>query len=485
MARIKIGWAQTSITPDRPVYNPGQHYPRVSEYVHDQVMCTALALDNGETCAIMMSLDMVAPPSAQVVGRVRYNLSQMEGFSGEYLSVSATHTHNSIAGAPGQDAVRKRFGKNCVEMAKVPDNILEGEEFNDFLVSRMTQAAREAWETRSYGGVSSASDYAAVAFNRRPVFAKDGKEESIMYGVASRDDFVRYEGGSDHSAEMIYTWDANRKLTGVAVVIPCPSQVFELHPFITADYWHYTREEIRAELGDIFVLPLCGAAGDQNPLDLTRISKDNTQALREWGAQAGPVFRNFDMADECRDIACRITDAVKRGLRKAKNDIESHPVLRHNLRSLTMPIRKVSEEEYQEAVEQMKGYDGKFSEENLVTGADLVTLFEPLGVIGRYEQQCKSETVQMPMHCLRIGSTALVTCPFELFVEYAFRIKARAVSRRTAVVQLTDTSLGYLPTRAAISGGSYSSKPASTVCGPDSGDYMVEEALKEIEKLWD
>ena len=34
MSQIRIGWAQTSITPDRPVYNGGQIYPRVSKYVH-------------------------------------------------------------------------------------------------------------------------------------------------------------------------------------------------------------------------------------------------------------------------------------------------------------------------------------------------------------------------------------------------------------------------------------------------------------------
>lgn len=47
MPDIKIGWAQTSITPDRPVFHSGQIYPRVSQYVHDPVTATALALESG------------------------------------------------------------------------------------------------------------------------------------------------------------------------------------------------------------------------------------------------------------------------------------------------------------------------------------------------------------------------------------------------------------------------------------------------------
>ena len=129
------------------------------------------------------------------------------------------------------------------------------------------------------GGISAASDYAAVSFNRRPVFGKGGDTETIMYGVCAREDFLRFEAGSDHSAAMLYTWDESGALTGVAVCIPCPSQVFELHSLLSADYWHYTRKALREAFGNIHILPLCGAAGDQTPIDLTRVSKTNRQEL--------------------------------------------------------------------------------------------------------------------------------------------------------------------------------------------------------------
>ena len=116
-----------------------------------------------------------------------------------------------------------------------------------------------------------------------------------MYGDCSKEDFLRFEGTVDHSVNVLYTWDEEGKLTGAAVNVPCPAQVMELHYFISADYWHYARKHIREKLGDIFILPLCGAAGDQNPLDLVRISKDNGEELKAWSSQTGEVFRNIDM----------------------------------------------------------------------------------------------------------------------------------------------------------------------------------------------
>lgn len=487
MPDIKIGWSQTSITPDRPVFHSGQIYPRVSQYVHDPVTATALALESGDSQAILLSMDITSVPGKPLMDRVRKQLAaELAGFDPQNLSAFATHTHTSVSRAPYifDESALAVLGKERIALPDLPENLLQGEEFDDFLVNRLVQVAAEAWNRRERGGISSATDYAAIAFNRRPVFERDGKSETRMYGVCARSDFKRYEAGSDHSADMLYTWSPDGRLTGVAVCIPCPSQVFELHSFISADYWHYTRQALRETLGNVFVLPLCGAAGDQNPLDLTRISKYNARELEAWGAQAGEVWRNIDMAEECQDIASRIADAVKRGLRKARNHIDTQPIFRHDADVLSLPIRKVSQQEYEQALAVVEQAKARFSAQNPMKGSDLVAIFEPMGVIGRWHLQNKTETAPTPLHALRIGGMALVTCPFELFVEYSLRIKARAVSRQTVVAQLTDSSLGYLPTQAAIEGGSYSSAPASTLCGAASGDLLVEVLLQKIADLW-
>lgn len=117
--------------------------------------------------------------------------------------------------------------------------------------------------------------------------------------------------------------------------------MYELHRFISADYWGEVRTQLRAELGNIFVLPLCGAAGDQNPLDLVRISKDNKRELIVWNAQETEVDRSFDMLRECQQIGGRICDAVLRGYRQARNEIQTRPVFRTNCFEMDVPLRTV------------------------------------------------------------------------------------------------------------------------------------------------
>ena len=485
MDQIQIGWAQVDITPDRPVFVSGQLYARISSYVHDPITATALALESGPEQCVLVSLDTVHVPM-NVVALVRSRL-HLEGLDSRNISFSAIHTHNSsVFGSSGFETNERILGKDICPPLNCPDDILTGDEAAEYLYAKLEALITTAWTQRKPGGISYGQDYAAVAFNRRPVFAQeDGKRESKMYGVCSQDNFIGFEGTSDHTADMIYTFDLSGNITGVAVTIPCPSQVYELHRFLSADYWGAARNSIRERLGNIPVLSLCGPAGDQNPLDLVRISKTNVQELKDWNAQAGEVFRSFDMALECEDIGERIAEAVCRGYKKARNRIQREPVFRHRIVHLELPIRQVSQEEYLEAAAEIELIKSRFSADHKMSWADIVKAFEPIGVICRWEEQHESTVFGFDMHILRIGKAALATNPFELFVEYGMRIKARCRAEQTILVQLSNADSSYLPTEAAVNGGSYSSKPASTTCGPDGGDRLVEETIQAIDALWE
>jgi hypothetical protein len=483
--QIEIGWASASITPDRPAYLHGQIYSRISSYVHDPITATAMAVTNGVEQAVFVSADMVCILD-NLYNAVCKKVNGFEGLDGSKVIISATHTHNSIN---TEDMIfgenKKLIDPGILPRMEIPKDLIHDAEVLDFLVEKISSIIKDAWKSRKPGAVSAAADYAAIGFNRRPQFGSpDGSVESIMYGACSQDDFVRFEGTVDHAINMLYAWDMERNLTGVIVNVPCPSQVFELHSFISADYWSYTRTAIRGKLGNIFILPICGAAGDQNPLDLVRISKYNEKELKEWNAQAGAVFRNFDMAEESMDIGSRITEAVNRGRSKAEKNIQSRPVFRHKQKSIEVPIRKVSEADYRDAKKEIKKILAEFSLQRPMEGKDLVRVFEPIGIINRWEQQQKSEIVQVRSNILRIGDAAFCTNPFELFVEYSLRIRARTKPLNVFICQLTNGSLGYLPTDTAIAGGSYSSKPASTLVGPRGGDLLTEAFIKEINDFW-
>ena len=98
--------------------------------------------------------------------------------------------------------------------------------------------------------------------------------------------------------------------------------------------------------------------------------------------------------------------------------------------------------------------------------------------------QQKGSIYPAELHVLRLQDTAIVTQPFELFVEYGLRIRAACRARKVLHVQLCNGYADYLPTRAAILGGSYSSEPASTNVGPEGGDLLTSVLIKEANSLF-
>ncbi|MCE5188588.1 MAG: hypothetical protein LLF75_05345 [Eubacteriales bacterium] len=486
MKAIRIGWAKTDLTPDRPVWMIGQMYHRVSESVRDPITATALALENGEAQAVFVSLDMTEVPM-HAMERLKARLSGLGDLNFENISFGVTHTHN--ASDFFQDFMRldneSVFGEDILPELYFPDNVLRGEEAQTYLVEKLADLITRAWMQRMPGGVSAAHEYAAVSFSRRAVFARGDGEETVMYGDCSNDRFLRFEPGGDSAVELLYTWDLQGNLTGVAVNVPCPSQVFELHRFLSADYWGFVRGDVASALGEIYILPLCGAAGDLSPIDLVKISKSNQQELLLWGGQAQEVQRNFDMVRICEDLAARITEAVMRGYRQAKTEIDESPVLKHECLHLQLPLRLVSKEAYEASLAEVNRIQSEFSPEHRMTTQDVVCAFEPQGDVLRWRMQQETSVFPCVSHIVRIGAVALATNPFELFSEFAQRMKARALPEQLFVVQLSNGIGGYLPSRPAVAGGSYSSKPASTFCGPEGGDLLVEETLRAVNRMFE
>ena len=484
--RIKIGWAQTSITPPRPAIMVGQMYMRFAKYVHDPITATALVLDNTDTQAILVSMDMTEVPF-RAIGLIGRRLEE-HGIPSSQVSYHVTHSHNSSSF--DVDFMREEneqvYDASILPKFDLPENLFWHDEAMAFFVERITDLIIRAWDGRKEGGISTAHDYAAVAFNRRPQFAVEDGLETTMYGDCSRRDFIGFEEGTDTAVELLYTFDQDHQVTGVICNVPCPSQVYELHYFLSADFWGPARDMIREKLGrNVYVLPAVGAAGDLAPIDLVWFSKTNKQALLEWGGQAGEVLRNFDMTLICQEIGDRISEAVSRGLRRARNYIDETPGFAHQVFDMQLVIRQVTEEEYQEALAEVGQISKEFTPEHPMEMKDVVRkAYEPQGVILRYRQQKKDPMYSFSCHVLRLGDMAVATNPFELYHEFGMRIKARANAPQVMLIQLSNGLGGYLPTRAAVEGGSYSSKAASTVCGPDGGDALVERTLEVIDGLF-
>jgi hypothetical protein len=488
---LYIGLNSVSIQPDRPVKLAGQFFERVGLSSHDLITASVLAVerkiqDQSVEQMILVSCDLVSIAST-LLNRVRAAISGLiPDFDCTKLIMNATHTHTGPVYA-GKAELRSRylnyFQADCVGGLASAENLMTSEEYADFFVGKVSQAITQAWQTREPGGVSWQEEAAAIGYNRRVVYDDD---QARMYGSSHTFSFKCMEGPVDPRVELMYIWDSRAQLRGVLINVACPSQVMELESEVSADYWHQVRVQLREKIPqEIVIIPLCGAAGDQTPIDLVRISKDNEKELLQWSEQVHSVRRNFDNELIMQEIGEKICEAVTRGLRSAKNDIHSDAVFIHKVTDLRLPYQTVSRQDVAEARQMIADYQNKFNQENKLEVKDMIELFKPIGILDRYEQQESDPFVSVEVHVFRFGDIALVTSPFELFTEYGVRIKARSNAEQTFVVQLACGNTGYLPTETAIKGGSYSGLVASMSAGPDGGTILVNETVKLINELWD
>ncbi len=449
-APLRVGWASVDITPDKPAPLAGQFYTRISKSVHDPVTATALAIEAAGEQAVMVSLDVVAVDK-RLLEAVRARLkTELPEFEPGKLLLNATHTHT---------APEMREGNY-----EVPEGAMQPAEFLAFLTGKVTAAVVEAWKARRPAGISWAVGHAVVGYNRRAVFG-DGR--AVMYAKLDRPDFLGFEGYEDHALELLFFWTPERKLSGIGINVACPSQVVEHQYYISADFWDDTRKELRRLYGeDLFVFPMTGAAGDQSPH--VQLRKATEAKMRERLGITATM-----------QIARRIARAVEEIHPAAAAGIRSDVPFAHRVEQLRLPVRKVTAAELEAARAEHARLE-KTTQQNRFR-----LMARARNVMERYRRQETETEFPIELHVLRLGEVALATNPFELFLDYGLRMKARSRAEQTFVVQLACDSAGYLPTAKAVAGGGYGAEIASNRVGPEGGQALVDRTVALINSLFE
>ena len=93
MNKLKIGWAEVDITPDKMVSLAGQFAERISEYVEKPITATALAIEAGGEQVVMVSCDLVGVPSGLLEAIREHLEGNTAGLDPMKTVFSATHIH--------------------------------------------------------------------------------------------------------------------------------------------------------------------------------------------------------------------------------------------------------------------------------------------------------------------------------------------------------------------------------------------------------
>lgn len=482
-----IGWSSTDITPDQPVDLRGQFPARVSEGILDPVTATVLILESpapSSESAVLISCDMVSVGKEMIEAVRKKVKSSVPELDTAKIIMNATHTHTAPLCGTENDT-KSKYG--------IALDVMAPSAYLDFMSGKIAVAVKEAWAGRRAGGISFGLGHAVVGHNRLQV---DFSGKSVMYSNTNRPEFSHIEGYEDHSVNLLYTWDTNGNLTGTVVNIACPSQATESLYEISADFWHDTRLELRKRLGDgLFILPQCSAAGDQSPHIMVG-SAAEYRMQKLMGVDSLQIGRG--KMGRRQQIAIRIADAVTSVLPYMKENIEWNPAMNYQREVVELSRRLISMEDVSKAVNESKEWEAKYKqllrkiEENPDIKkqprwySEITNTYRRLArgksVKERYELEKVQPRMPIEINVLRLGDIVMATNPFELYLDFGMRMKARSPAIQTFLIQLSNGSYGYLPPYRSTLGGSYGAEPASTLIGPEGGQELVEKTLELINR---
>jgi len=472
--KLSIGWASADITPPQPVALCGQFDLRISKRVNDPLTATALAIEardeNGVLDqAVMVSTDVVCIRRCDLERVRRLVKPRAADLDPAKILINTTHTHTAPVLVDAREENLHPHDIMGTFVYRVPEKgVMQPRDYAELFAARVADAVVKAWETRKLGGVSWSLGYAVVGHNRRAHYSNG---RSQMYGATDRPDFDTFESTFDPGVELLFTWDDAKNLTGAVVNLACTSQEVENADYVSADFWHDARVELRKRRGDgLFILPLCSAAGDQSPHLLFRKQAEAT--LRRRCADRSPR----------QEIGQRIAAAVDAGFELAKTDIRTEVPFIHKMQMLSLPVRKVSQEEYDAAKKGCEELEAKGLE--TLDSPNYIWWRIKKNVAARYEIQEKEPVYQTEVHTMRLGDIAVATNPFELYIDYGLRMKARSPAEQTFVVQTACDSPGYLPTERGVVGGHYSAEIMSNIVGPEGGRILVERTVESLKDMW-
>ena len=479
---VRIGWSEVDVTPPPTKRIPlrGQYYQRLADVknpYHSRLKFVAAAIENGNDYVIMGCIDNVAvwePFVERVRARVKELAPEIDPMR---IYMGCIHTHS----AP---AIRPSGTPAAVEMERKQPDVWGPNEYSDFALDLVAGAYVAAWRNRKEGAVARAFGTARVGHCRIVRYA-DGSTE--MYGSADRPDFAGMLESEDDGVEMLFTFDAAGRRTGLILNVACPAQVMEANYQVSSDFAGATREKLKKVYGEDFrMIYQIGAAGCQSPRDLVRRGKTEPDGWHD-------------------DTVQLLSDRLVKCVTEAKpGPPDGDAAVKYENRTVTVPMRRVSDAEVAAAKKSLAELRAKWPGDSAWQDfLAMVRANEAKGgpgpydsklhpyavmdvdkaVLKRAEEQDAVKEYSFEMHVTRIGDVAIVTCPFELYLAYGQIIKARSAAAQTFVVTKCGNG-GYLPTQASEDSVGYSGGINVGKVGHEGGYKFCDAAVQCINGMF-
>lgn len=454
---LRIGMAETDITPPMNFPMAGYYHERLSTATHDPLLAKAIVFRSGDDQAALVVCDLIGI-AVDLTTEARKRVSQKLGIPAEHVIVCATHSHT----APD-------YTKDLYDFLSDSKSGSEGtksryaEKLITGIVNAIEKASTQAQPATLH--VGSVPQETPVAFNRRFVM-KDGSVRTWMR--LDQPDVLRAAGPIDPEvAVALFRAADDQQPLGVL-------SNFALHldtvggTAWSADYPMHIAESIRKALGsDVISIFGTGCCGDINHVSPTSTERNKTDFI---GQSIGATVQS---------ALPQLSAAKRQNLR----------VLHTTVR---VPLQDVPPEQLARAQAILPAAKAGRKTEffDLVTAYKSIMLEqlrrrEPRAAPTEYITWGLSHTwagvgdhLPVDVQAVTIGDELAIVClPGEVFVELGLAIKRASPFRTTMVIELANAvETVYIPTRVAYAVGSY--EVTNSTLQPGSGEMLAEAAVR-------
>ena len=440
-SKLSVGFAAVDITPRLGTPMAGYYSPRGAEGVHDPLFAKVMVLHDGETKLALVSLDLIKT-THQFVAKTRELISMQIGIAPDHVMIGATHSHTGPI-IISESAREDDFGGKSTLAV----------EYVERLPNWIADAAKEAnKQLRPIELSMTTGRCEGIAFNRRfhlrngTVGWNPGKLNPLI---------VRPAGPVDEDLPIMLFSGADGKQQAAMVNYSIHLDTVGGTEFSADIPGHVSRMVADSIHPDFFTLYFTACCGDVNHIDVNRggNQKGHGEAARIGTRLAAATLQSMDDA--------RPVTSVR---------------LANDLRRVPLASYPVSEEEIVAARKLLERQ--RAGSLPAPSFRELVAAYRAVDVAQQGDKPWEGE-----VQVFTIGNqAAIVSLPGEIFVELGISIRQGSPFPLTAVAELANGSIGYIPNRVAYPQGEYEVISARVAEG--SGEQLVDAALEMLRALY-
>lgn len=417
---LKVGFAETDITPPVGTHKIGWKRDIVSDRVLDPLFARAAVLECAGEKVAFIQLDTLCIRWTQV-SDIRQRIAQMYAFPDQNIVVAATHNHAGPAVANAGDVKRDDTYIQSL-MTKV--------------VFMFDQALTSMQEAEIGFGNCFEFD---VAYNRRVVM-RDGTVQT--HGRFTSPGALCQEGPIDPEVAVMVARTKGGKLLGAIVNFTCHPTHHGGETSLSAGFPGILARQMKSR-GCLATLYLNGACGNIACIDPRRPD------LRKSKEEIGAILAN--------DVSGVL----------AKMEYRTEAKLGSKSKTIQLPFREITEDEIKGTTKGAQRFI-----DPAIYDREIPRQVERIRRMG---------TQPAEVQVIFVDEYAFVAIPAEYFVEHGLRIKEKSYPRHALIVGYANGMVGYVPHREAFLRGGYETTfCGSSRLAPEAGDMLADCTIELI-----